>query len=76
MDRRLVQFGAAIVDIIMPNMLANDLLPALKAKQPGMRILLTSGYSEAEARTLYTALQLASAVDEFARGSAVCISTS
>jgi FixJ family two-component response regulator len=65
------------VDIIMPNMSANDLLPALKAKQPGVRILLTSGYSEAEARRLcaaypgaafiqkpYTAQQLARAVDE------------
>jgi two-component system, cell cycle sensor histidine kinase and response regulator CckA len=69
--------SAAIVDIIMPNMSANDLLPALKAKQPGVRILLTSGYSEAEARRLcaaypgaafiqkpYTAQQLARAVDE------------
>ncbi|HEX8984146.1 MAG TPA: ATP-binding protein, partial [Bryobacteraceae bacterium] len=69
--------GAAIVDVIMPNMSANDLLSALKAKQPGMRILLTSGYSEAEARRLcaaypgaafiqkpYTAQQLAKTVDE------------
>ncbi len=69
--------GAAIVDIIMPNMAANELLPALKAKQPGMRILLTSGYSEAEARRLcaaypgaafiqkpYTAQQLAKAVGD------------
>jgi len=68
--------GAAIVDIIMPNMSANDFLPSLKAQQPGMRILLTSGYSEAEARWLCaaypgaafiqkpdTAPQLARAVD-------------
>ncbi len=75
--------GAAIVDIIMPNMSANDLLPALKARQPGIRILLTSGYSEAEARRLcvtypgaafiqkpYTAQQLAKAVEELVRASA------
>ncbi len=75
--------GAAIVDVIMPNLSANDLLPALKAKQPGMRILLTSGYSEAEARRLcaaypnaafiqkpYTAQQIARAVDELAGASA------
>ena len=46
---------AAVVDIIMPNMAANELLPALKAKQPGIRILLTSGYSEAEVRRLCAA---------------------
>ena len=69
--------SAAIVDIIMPNMAANELLPALKAMRPGMRILLTSGYSEAEARRLcvaypgaafiqkpYTAQQLAKAVGD------------
>lgn len=68
---------AAIVDIIMPNMAANELLPALKARQPGIRILLTSGYSEAEARRLcasshgaafiqkpYTAQQLANALGD------------
>jgi CheY-like chemotaxis protein len=75
--------GAAIVDIIMPNMSANDLLIALKAKPPGIRILLTGGYSEAEARRLcaaypgaafsqkpYTAQQLATAVDELVVSSA------
>jgi DNA-binding NtrC family response regulator len=68
---------AAIVDIIMPNMGVNELLPALRAKQPGMRILLTSGYSEGEARRLcgpfhdaafiqkpYTAQQLAKALGD------------
>ncbi len=62
----------------MPKMSANNFLPALKAKQPGIRILLTSGYSEAEARRLfagysgaafyiqkpYTAQQLARVVNE------------
>ena len=68
--------AVAVVDIIMPNMAANDLLPALAASRPGMRILLTSGYSEGEARRLcaaypaasfiqkpYTAQQLAKAVE-------------
>jgi CheY-like chemotaxis protein len=68
---------AAVVDIIMPNMSANDLLSALTATQPGIKILLTSGYSEAEARRLcaaypgagfiekpYTARQLAKAVGD------------
>jgi two-component system cell cycle sensor histidine kinase/response regulator CckA len=69
--------SAAIVDVVMPNMGANEFLPALKAREPGMRILLTSGYSEAEARRLcsdypgagfiqkpYTAQQLANAVKD------------
>lgn len=69
--------SVSIIDIIMPNMTANELLPALKAKQPGMRILLTRGYSEAEVRRLcatypgaafiqkpYTMQQLARAVSD------------
>src|SRR5581483_3723001 len=73
--------NAAIVDIIMPHMAAKDLLPALKAKQPGIRILLTSGYSEAEVRRLcaaypgaafiqkpYTVQQLAKAVGDLLAG--------
>ena len=66
---------AAIVNIVMPNMAPSELLPALKAKQPEIKILLTSGYSESEARLLcaaypndafiqkpYTAQQLAKAL--------------
>jgi CheY-like chemotaxis protein len=68
---------AAVVDIIMPNMAANDLLPALKSIVPRIRVLLTSGYSESEARRLcvvhpdasfiqkpYTAQHLAKAVSD------------
>jgi CheY-like chemotaxis protein len=46
--------NAAIVDIVMPGIGAKELLPALKARQPGIRILLTSGYNEAEVRRLCT----------------------
>jgi two-component system cell cycle sensor histidine kinase/response regulator CckA len=66
---------AAVVDIVMPLMGANDFLPALRSRYPRVRILLTSGYSEAEARRLcvahpgaafiqkpYTARQIAEAV--------------
>ncbi len=69
------RLDAAIVDIVMPNMSANELLPALRSRRPGVKILLTSGYSEMEARRLcaaypsatfiqkpYTAQQIAKAM--------------
>jgi CheY-like chemotaxis protein len=68
---------AAIVDIVMPNMTANDLVSELKSMLPGIKILLTSGYSESEALRLcaaypganfiqkpYTAQQLAKVVEQ------------
>jgi PAS domain S-box-containing protein len=70
----------AIVDLVMPNMSAKDLLPELRARHPGIHILLTSGYSEAEALRLcaafpgagfiqkpYTAQQIANAVADLIR---------
>jgi len=44
--------SAAIIDVAMPVMGANELLPAIAALYPQIRILLTSGYSETEARRL------------------------
>jgi len=46
---------AAVLDVIMPIMGANALLPALKQRQPNARILLTSGYNEVDARQLCAA---------------------
>ena len=54
-ERRDEKIDAAILDIVMPRMGANELLPAVKALQPNMKILLTSGYSETEARRLCNA---------------------
>jgi DNA-binding NtrC family response regulator len=76
-EREPGKIDAAVLDVIMPLMGANDLMPALKSRRPQMRILLTSGYTETEARRLcadhpgaafiqkpYTAQQIARAVDE------------
>jgi two-component system cell cycle sensor histidine kinase/response regulator CckA len=67
---------AAVLDVVMPIMGANELLPKMKARQPEIKVLLTSGYSEAEARRLcaaypgatfiqkpYTAQQILQAVE-------------
>lgn len=51
-ERHAAEIDLAIIDVVMPLMGAGDLLPALKAKHPGMKVLLTSGYSESEARRL------------------------
>ncbi len=76
-EREGWRIDAAILDVVMPLMGANDLIPALKSRRPEIRILLTSGHSEAEARGLcaeypgaafiqkpYTAQQVARAVDQ------------
>jgi PAS domain S-box-containing protein len=68
---------AIVLDVVMPVMGANDLLPRLKAENPHLKVLLTSGYSETEARRLcaafpdatfiqkpYTAQQIAAAVGQ------------
>jgi CheY-like chemotaxis protein len=67
---------AVVLDVVMPLMGANELLPQMKARRPGLKVLLTSGYSESEARRLcaaypgaafiqkpYTARQIANAVE-------------
>ncbi len=54
-ERERGDVAAAIVDIVMPIMGANEFLPAMKAQYPGTRLLLTSGLSESEARRLCAA---------------------
>ena len=69
------EIDAIVLDVVMPIMGANDLLPQLKSQKPDLKVLLTSGYSESEARRLcadfpgaafiqkpYTAQQIARAV--------------
>ena len=76
-DRESGKIDALVLDVVMPFMGANELLPILKARRPELKILLTSGYSQSEARRLcaaypgaafiqkpYTAQQIAKAVDE------------
>ncbi len=68
---------AMVLDLVMPVMGGQELLPKIKALQPDLKILLTSGYSESEARRLcaaypgarfiqkpYTSQQMARAVKE------------
>jgi PAS domain S-box-containing protein len=76
-DRENGAIDAVVLDVVMPVMGANDLLPAIKTRRPHTKVLLTSGYSEAEARRLcaeypgaafiqkpYTATQIAAALQE------------
>ena len=69
--------NAVVLDLVMPVMSGNELLPKIKALLPDAKILLTSGYSETEARRLctaypgarfiqkpYTARQIARALDD------------
>ncbi len=51
-DRARGDIDAAVVDVVMPVMGAQDLLPALLARRPKIKVLLTSGYSESEVRRL------------------------
>jgi PAS domain S-box-containing protein len=54
-DREKGAIEGVVLDVVMPVMGANELLPLLKARKPNIAILLTSGYSEAEARRLSAA---------------------
>ncbi|HWR52164.1 MAG TPA: ATP-binding protein, partial [Bryobacteraceae bacterium] len=76
-EREAENIDAAIIDVVMPSMGANELIPTMKSRQPNMRILLTSGYSESEARRYcaaypraafiqkpYTTQQVVKAVEE------------
>ncbi len=75
-DREAGKIDLAIVDVLMPRMGAHELLPILAERRPQTKVLLTSGYSEPEARRLsaayrtiafiqkpYSAQQIAEAVE-------------
>ena len=71
------KIDAIVLDTVMPLMGAHELLPLLPERRPNLRVLLTSGYSESEARRLcddypgvefigkpYTAQQISKAVEK------------
>ena len=71
------KIDAVVLDTIMPLMGAKELLPLIPGLRPNLRVLLTSGYSESEARRLcadypeadfigkpYTAHQISKAVEK------------
>ena len=74
-EREGGKIDAVVLDVVMPVMGANELLPRITAEKSDLKVLLTSGYSESEARRLcadfpgaayiqkpYTAQQIAAAV--------------
>jgi len=63
-DRENGAIETVVLDVVMPVMGAHDLLPELEARNPELKILLTSGYSEAEARRLCTAFPSASFIQK------------
>jgi PAS domain S-box-containing protein len=46
------KIDAVVIDTVMPLMGANELLPLIHKLRPNVKMLLTSGYSESEARRL------------------------
>jgi PAS domain S-box-containing protein len=63
-DRENGAIDAVVLDVVMPVMGAHDLLPELEARNPELKVLLTSGYSEGEARRLCTAFPGASFIQK------------
>jgi len=47
------QITAAILDLVMPDMGGDKLLPLLKAIQPNIRVVLMSGFNERMVRDIY-----------------------
>ncbi len=52
MQREGEAIKAVVLDVIMPVMGGNDALPKMLEMRPDLKVLLTSGYSESEARRL------------------------
>ena len=50
------KIDAVVLDTIMPVMGAKEVLPIISGLRPNIRVLLTSGYSESEARRLLRGL--------------------
>jgi PAS domain S-box-containing protein len=76
-DRLEERVDAVVLDIVMPVMGASDFIPEIKQRRPDLKVLLTSGYNESEAKRLcsayegsafiqkpYTAQQLAAAIEK------------
>jgi PAS domain S-box-containing protein len=55
-DAHCDEIDAMIVDLIMPVMSGNQLLANIRARAPRMKVLVTSGCAEAEARRLCSSL--------------------
>lgn len=83
-ESSLERIDAMILDTIMPVMGANELLPLIPRLRPNVRVLLTSGYNELEARRLcadypgadfigkpYTAQQISKALEKLLGRSSV-----
>ena len=51
-DREIDRLDAVILDIVMPVMGGKEFLREIRRRRPGLKVLLTSGYSETEARRL------------------------
>ena len=43
----------ALLDLAMPVMGGDELVPILRAKYPGLKIIISSGYPEEEARKIF-----------------------
>jgi PAS domain S-box-containing protein len=80
-EREKDSIDGIVLDVVMPVMGAKELLPELISRRPNLPILLTSGYSESEARRLtaaypgaafiqkpYTARQIVQALEEVLGG--------
>ncbi len=80
-DRETERLDAVILDVVMPVMGGCESLPELTRRRPNMKVLLTSGYDEAEAKRLcasyegaafiqkpYTAQTLMQSVEDLLRG--------
>jgi PAS domain S-box-containing protein len=55
LDQHSSSIALVLLDLIMPVMGGQEVLAEIKRRQPGIKVLLTSGYNEAEAKRLCAA---------------------
>jgi CheY-like chemotaxis protein len=60
----LDRISLVLLDLSMPGMSGHEVLPKLLALKPNLKVVVTSGYTEADARRLFTGMPVAGFIEK------------